>query len=115
MKNKKEIINGYFYIQCVGFTLFFLSSRIVKLTRVNFNNHSIFNNFIIGILGFCISSLFANNYFYMRTYYIRDRLEYEKQINFKRESVRNLYDEYPFSKDDILPSDYQVRNRLFNK
>ena len=49
----------------------------------------------------------------MRTDFIRERLNYEKHINYKREILNELYDEYPFSKDGDLPSDFQIRSNLF--
>jgi hypothetical protein len=50
-------------------------------------------------------------YVFDNGHYIRERLNYENHIKFDRMSVKELYSEYPFAKNN-LKSDLSIGNRL---
>ncbi len=70
-------------------------------------------NLIVGFVGLMLADcIIGLRYLYEHTLYVRDRLSYEAKINFDRNEVNELYDEYPFSKDGIMATDVMIRNQI---
>jgi hypothetical protein len=104
----------YNVICFLGFLLPLSTYKICK-TLINSSSSGIgsIKNLLVGFTGFILAdNIIGLRFVYDHTYYVRDRLEYENKIKFDRREVKELFHEYPFSKDGNMATDVMVRNQI---
>ena len=77
---------------------------------------SIFKSLSVSFGGYIFCYLIGLYTLYNHTDYVRLRRSYERDIEFNRDNVKEIYLDYPFAgKVDYLYNDFEVRNNINKK
>jgi hypothetical protein len=111
--DRKDKLRKFEFVRVFGFAFFFLQNKVFRISMQKEYKlaEELFSGILWGYIGYLVVSLFGMRLIYNRSAYIRDRMLYEHQINFNRESVEELYSEYPFAKAN-LRTDWSIRSKL---
>lgn len=101
-------------------TVGLLFRRFAAFLIGNFKKIDVTKNAIAGLIwaisGFYIGQVFGGKMINDKADFIKERLEYERQINYIREKNNNILPEYPFAdKENGLLGDEEIRLRKYSK
>ena len=126
-KDKKVVLNRMEYGKTITCFFFFITSYNLKKTKLFIQKGNLqesiislaIGSMLIAISSYILMHVFCLKMLFDRCYWLRNRIIYEKTINYERKMIDDknlLLDEYPFAnKQPYLYSDFAIKNGLMGK
>jgi len=125
-KDRELSLKRMEYTKSAVFLLFFLVSYQLKKARITFQKgvspdtivSNALGSILVGSISYILLHFMLMKVIFDKNFYIRNRILYEKSINYERQKYDkdNLLDEYPFTdKHKLLYSDFSIKNQLYLK